>query len=92
MKVIESSSRPRLATGCRLQKANGLADTLVFPEGILRLKGTAAEILSRCDGQRTFAEIVIAMSGQFDAADPAQIERETELFLNRLKERGVIDF
>ena len=91
MRVIESSSRPRLATGSRLQKTNELPDTLVFPEGILRLKGTAAEILSRCDGQRTFAEIVAEMSAQFYAAD-AQIEHETEVFLNRLKERGVIDY
>ena len=91
MKTINSSSQPRLAAGCRLRELDGEPSTVLLPEGILRLKGTGPEILRRCDGRRTFAEIVAEMQAQYGSADPRQIERDVEGFLNRLQQRRVID-
>ena len=55
-------SRPRLATGTRwASPTTGGADEsrmIVFPEGAIKLQGTGRQVLERCDGQRTFGEIV----------------------------------
>ncbi len=91
MTTIDSLSQPRLAAGCRLREMEGEPPTLLFPEGILRLKGTGAEILRCCDGRRTFAEIVAEIQAQYRSADPKQIEHDIESFLNRLQLRRVID-
>lgn len=91
MTTIDSLSQPRLAAGCRLRQMEGEPTTLLFPEGILRLKGTGAEILRCCDGQRTFAEIVAEIQAQYRSADPKQIEHDIESFLNRLQQRRLID-
>ncbi len=92
MKTISSLSQPRLAAGCRLRESEEEPGTVLLPEGILRLKGTGAEILRQCDGRRTFAEIVAEMQTQYRSAGPKQIEQEIESFLHRLHERRVIDF
>ncbi len=91
MTTLHSLSQPRLAAGCRLREMEGEPATLLFPEGILRLKGPGAEILRRCDGQRTFAEIVAEIQAQYRSADPRLIEHDIESFLDRLQNRRVID-
>ena len=91
MKALSHASRPRLGIGCRVRKvANG--DVLLLPEGILRLKGTAAEVIRLCDGERTVADILGAMQAQYPSSDPKQIAQEIESFLNRLLERRAVDF
>lgn len=91
MKALSHASRPRLGIGCRVRKvANG--DILLLPEGILRLKGTAGEIIQLCNGERTIADILQAMQALYPSADPKQIEQETESFLNRLLEQRAVDF
>jgi pyrroloquinoline quinone biosynthesis protein D len=91
MKTLSHASRPRLGIGCRMRKfENG--DLLLLPEGILRLTGTAAEIIRLCNGERTFADMLRAMQAQHPSSDPNQIGQETESFLNRLLERRAIDF
>ena len=51
--------RPAVSHGFRLQwePAQG-AHVLLYPEGMVRLNASAAAILSRCDGERTIAQIV----------------------------------
>ena len=87
---LTSSSQPRLAVGCRIREGEDSA--LLVPEGVLRLKGTAIDVLRLCDGQRTYAEILLEMQGRYQSADPKQMEREIESFLNRLQQRRAIDF
>ncbi len=60
--------RPRLAPGFRLQwePAQG-CEVLLFPEGMVKLNGSAGEIVRRCDGQRTLAEIVAELESSFGA-------------------------
>jgi pyrroloquinoline quinone biosynthesis protein D len=82
--MIVEDSQPRLAKGCRF----GADDTLLVPEGVLRLKGTGAEILKRCDGKKNFGEIVAEMRQQFVGI----IESDVEEFLRRLRERGVVEW
>ena len=92
MKALSHTSRPRLGTGCRLRKVENGNSVLLLPEGILRLRGTAAEIIRLCDGERTVADILGAMQAQYPSSDPKQIAQEIESFLNRLLERRAVDF
>ncbi len=58
MNAIVSSSRPVISRGFRLQwEAAQNAHVLLYPEGMVKLNGSAGEILSRCDGERSVAEI-----------------------------------
>ena len=53
------SARPAIAHGMRLQwEAAQEAHVLLYPEGMIKLNGSAGAIVSRCDGVRTLAEIV----------------------------------
>ncbi len=88
----ESTSRPRLAAGCRWAEADGVERMLLFPEGALRLQGTGREILERCDGQRTVQQIVEELQALFSAGDPAHIQAEIGGFLERLQQKRIVDF
>jgi coenzyme PQQ biosynthesis protein PqqD len=82
--TISETIQPRLARGCRL----GNDGMLLVPEGVLRLKGTGAEIVRRCDGTRTVADIVTEMRAQFVGMPDGDVEQ----FLGRLRERGVLEW
>jgi pyrroloquinoline quinone biosynthesis protein D len=59
MSAATPSSRPALAHGMRLQwEPAQQAHVLLYPEGMVKLNGSAGAIMSRCDGVRTVAEIV----------------------------------
>ncbi|MBV8070097.1 MAG: pyrroloquinoline quinone biosynthesis peptide chaperone PqqD [Acidobacteriaceae bacterium] len=81
--------RPVLKPGCRLSAAG---DVLLIPEGALRLQGPASRIVEACDGTRTVEEIVATLLKQFPGADETKVSQETASFLNRLSERGVLEF
>jgi pyrroloquinoline quinone biosynthesis protein D len=56
---ITSTSKPAIARGLRLQwEAAQEAHVLLYPEGMVKLNGSAGAILSRCDGIRTVGDIV----------------------------------
>ena len=40
---------------------------LLYPEGMVKLNGSAGAIMSRCDGERTLAEIVADLERAFGA-------------------------
>lgn len=92
MKAPSHVSHPRLDIGCRVREVENGDSILLLPEGILRLKGTAAEILRLCNGERTVADILRAMQALYPSSDPPQIEQEIGSFLNRLLERRAVDF
>ncbi|MGZ4184694.1 MAG: pyrroloquinoline quinone biosynthesis peptide chaperone PqqD [Solirubrobacteraceae bacterium] len=63
-------TRPRLATGARLQYDEVREEhQLLIPEGVVRLNATAAEVLGLCDGERSLDEIVGALSERYNGAD-----------------------
>src|SRR3712207_370426 len=65
---VSLDCRPRLAPRVRLQldAVTGRA-VLLYPEGILELNETAEEIVRRCDGVRTVAEIAGALAAEYEA-------------------------
>jgi hypothetical protein len=46
--------------------------------------------LQRCDGSRTFADIVRELGSEFGEPDMARVEGETAAFLERLVARRVV--
>ena len=53
---------------------------LLTPEAVSVLNGTGATIVGLCDGQRTVADIVAELHGQYDHV----AEEEVQHFLDRL--------
>jgi len=49
-------------------------------------------VLERCDGERTFEEIIKELQALYSASDPVKIRKDAEMFLERLRERRVVDF
>ena len=88
---LEDTSRPHLATGCRWA-GEGENWTVVFPEGALRLQGTARAVLERCDGHRTFQQIVQELQAVYNVSDPSKIRQDAVVFLERLQQKRVVDF
>ncbi len=88
---LENISRPRLAAGCRWA-GDGEKRMVVFPEGALRLQGTARAVLERCDGNRTFEQIVQELEATYNASDPVKIRQDAVAFLERLQQKRVVDF
>ena len=64
--------RPALGPGFRLQweEAQG-CHVLLYPEGMVKLNGSAGEIMKRCDGQRTLVEVVADLEAAFNAQNLA---------------------
>jgi len=59
---------PRLARLFRLQWEQAQdAYVLLYPEGMVKLNRSAAEILKRCDGSRPLPEIVAQLESAFGA-------------------------
>jgi pyrroloquinoline quinone biosynthesis protein D len=64
--VIDATSRPAVERGFRLQwEAAQNAHVLLYPEGMVKLNGSAGEILKRCDGATTLADITADLERAF---------------------------
>lgn len=58
-------SRPRVGPGFRIQWEPAQdCHVLLYPEGMVKLNGSAGEIMKRCDGEQSVAAIV----GDLEAA------------------------
>ena len=59
MNDISVAARPQVGRGFRLQwEPAQSAHVLLYPEGMVKLNGSAGEIMSRCDGERMLTEII----------------------------------
>ncbi len=85
------SSQPRLAAGCRWGGSEENR-VILFPEGAIQLQGTGRQVLERCDGVRTFGEIITELQAQFSAADPAKIRDDISQFLEQLQKKRIVDY
>jgi len=66
MSPASVASRPRVGAGFRLQwEPVQAAHVLLYPEGMVKLNGSAGEIMKRCDGQRSVADIVADLEQAF---------------------------
>ena len=88
----QSTQAPRLARGCRVQSRNEEEAVLLIPEGLLRLKGAAAEILSLIDGQLTVLQITEILQSQYPPEAHTQITEEVDRFLQSLHARSLLFF
>ncbi|TDN49999.1 pyrroloquinoline quinone biosynthesis peptide chaperone PqqD [Azoarcus indigens] len=77
---------PHLSPRFRLQwEAAQQAWVLLYPEGMVRLNHSAAEILRRCDGSRDAAALTAELEAAFDTCD---LQAEVAAFLAHARERG----
>jgi pyrroloquinoline quinone biosynthesis protein D len=71
--ALSEASRPAVGHGFRLQwEPAQNAHVLLYPEGMIKLNGSAGEILKRCNGAATIAEITADLERAFAAADLSQ--------------------
>jgi pyrroloquinoline quinone biosynthesis protein D len=77
--TVSADAKPRLGRGFRLQwEPVQQAHVLLYPEGMVKLNGSAGEILERCDGERTVTEIV----GDLESAFSTQgLEEDVRAFM-----------
>jgi pyrroloquinoline quinone biosynthesis protein D len=63
---LTSSTRPRIGPGFRLQWEPAQdCHVLLYPEGMVKLNGSAGQIIVRCDGERSVAAIVAELEQTF---------------------------
>ena len=68
MSELLTESRPRVGPGFRRQwEPAQNCHVLLYPEGMVKLNGSAGEIMNRCDGQRSIGEIVAELEAAFNA-------------------------
>ncbi len=78
--ALEATSRPKIGAGFRLQwEAAQDCHVLLYPEGMVKLNGSAGEIMKRCDGDRSLAEIVADLEQAFNATG---LETEVRAFID----------
>lgn len=64
---LHPATVPRIGHGFRLQwEPVQECHVLLYPEGMVRLNRSAGEIMKRCDGQRTAADIVTELEAAFE--------------------------
>jgi pyrroloquinoline quinone biosynthesis protein D len=68
--AVGPASQPAIGRGFRLQwEAAQNAHVLLYPEGMIKLNGSAGEILKRCDGATSIADITADLERAFAAAN-----------------------
>jgi pyrroloquinoline quinone biosynthesis protein D len=68
MMALSTDTRPRIGPGFRLQwEPVQNCHVLLYPEGMVKLNGSAGEIMKRCDGQRNVGDIVADLELAFGA-------------------------
>lgn len=88
---IHLPERPRLAPGVRLHFDNTRsAWVLLSPERIIEAEGPASEILRRCDGKHTLAEIVNELATLFVADRNVIADDVTEMLVELTNKRLVV--
>jgi pyrroloquinoline quinone biosynthesis protein D len=83
--AIRGDAKPALGRGFRFQwEPAQKAHVLLYPEGMVKLNGSAGEIMKRCDGVRTVAEIVADLESTFATTG---LEKDVHGFLTMALEK-----
>jgi pyrroloquinoline quinone biosynthesis protein D len=83
------STRPAIARGFRLQwEPAQNAHVLLYPEGMVKLNGSAGEILKRCDGSRDIDAIVTDLEQAFEVTG---LTKDVTAFISLALERKWIE-
>jgi len=89
--AIDPNGKPRLAPGVRLGDNNNQR-VLLMPERALRLIGPSLEIVQRCDGKHTVAQIVSDLQKIYSKAEPHKVESDILGYLELLQNERALDF
>lgn len=82
----DDALRPRLNAQFRLQwEPAQQAHVLLYPEGMVKLNQSAAEILKRCDGGHDLPALIAELEGAFHASG---IGGEVRAFIDAALARG----
>ncbi len=65
------------------------AHVLLFPEGMIKLNGSAGEILKRCDGERNVAAVIAELETAFGQTG---LGADVEAFLEFASGKGWIEW
>ncbi len=85
--AIAADTVPALARTYRFQWEEAQkAHVLLYPEGMVKLSESAAEILKLCDGSRSVADIVATLQARFQAGP--KLETDVHDFLTQAYEHG----
>jgi pyrroloquinoline quinone biosynthesis protein D len=89
--AIDADARPRLPRGVRLvhNEAQG-GWVLLAPERVFKADPIAAEIVKRCSGEATFAEIVDDLAKAF-AAPRERIAADAGALLRSLADKKLLE-
>lgn len=86
--MTDTAYKPKLSRLFRLQWEEAQSKyVLLYPEGMVQLNQSAAEILKRCDGERDVAAIISDLEQSFSMTGLANDVNE---FLGIARERGWI--
>ncbi len=89
MSVVSSDAIPRVASKARLQWDEVRSRyVLLYPEGLVALNPTAAEIMGLCDGARSVADIVGLLKQRYSAV----VERDVAALLDGLAAKGLVSY
>ncbi len=90
MSAVSATAVPRVAPKARLQwdEVRG-RHVLLYPEGLVSLNATGAEIIGLCDGARSVADIVETLKQRYG---PVEIEGDVAPFLDRLAAKGLVTY
>jgi len=91
MAALSDTSTPRLAAGCRWGGTEQ-DRVILYPEGAIKLQGTGRQVLERCDGTRTFGDIIQELQREFGQTDPTKIRADISMFLEQLQRRRIVDY
>lgn len=86
------TARPRLAPGCRLTQASGQKTMLSTPTGPLPVLGPSLQIIERCDGQHTVAQIVAELQKLYAKAKAEKVAQDVLAYLELLHAKRALEY
>jgi pyrroloquinoline quinone biosynthesis protein D len=89
--TIAPEAKPRLPRGVRLTNSEAQGGwVLLAPERIFKADAIAVEILKRCTGETTLAEIVDDLAKTFNAP-PEVISKDVSALLSGLADKKLLE-
>lgn len=86
---MSAEDRPKVSPRFRLQWEEAQKSwVLLYPEGMVKLNASAGEIMKRCDGSRTVAELVAELEAAFSASG---LEKDVQAFLEIARKQHWIE-
>ncbi|TVT44956.1 MAG: pyrroloquinoline quinone biosynthesis peptide chaperone PqqD [Denitromonas halophila] len=82
---MNADANPRLSSHFRMQWEDAQqAWVLLYPEGMVKLNASAAEILKRCDGSRDVPALVADLETAFETSG---LEPDVRAFLDMARQQ-----